>query len=165
MCVCVSTVNTNVLLCASMYSPEWIWFCIGGLCSCVCSCVCMCVTAVVVWTLSWLPPSSSEAEASPTARPGPTVGNSLCVIVRAMNCWWRICLCGHSNNGNIKYLAQIIIIHFLATTEIWLITWKIKISKHAVKQLYLVDMMKICPHTLTHTHPLWWTLPQIFVHY
>lgn len=41
---------------------------------------------VAVRTLNWLRPSSSEAEASPSARPGPTVGNGLCVIVRAINC-------------------------------------------------------------------------------
>lgn len=115
------------------------WLCSGLLC--------VCVRAVVVWTLNWLHLTTSEAEASPSASSGPTVGNSHCVIVRAMNCWWRICLCARSNNGNIKYLAQIIIIHFLATTELWLITWKLKISKQAFKRGYFVDAMKICLHT------------------
>lgn len=108
----------TVVAFVSTVTTVWVWLCSGGLC--------VCVNAVVVWTLSWLPPSSSEAEASPTARPGPTVGNGLCVIVRAINCWWRICLCACSNNGNIKYLARIIIIHFLATAEIWLIVRKLK---------------------------------------
>lgn len=129
----------TVVAFVSTVTTVWVWLCSGGLC--------VCVNAVVVWTLSWLPPSSSEAEASPTARPGPTVGNGLCVIVRAINCWWRICLCACSNNGNIKYLARIIIIHFLATAEIWLIVRKLKISKEAVKRLYFVDMMTICLHT------------------
>lgn len=90
-----------------------LWLCSGGLSLSLC--VCQCCGGLN--PLSWLRPSSSEAEAGPAARPGPTVGNSLCVIVRAMNCWWRICLCACSNNGNIKYLAWIIIIHFLAMTK------------------------------------------------
>lgn len=77
--------------------------------------VCLCISAAVVWTSSWLRPSSSEADVSPAASSGLTVGNSLHVIVCAMNCWWRICLCARLNNGNIKYLVRIIIIHFLAT--------------------------------------------------
>lgn len=108
--------------------------------------VCLCISAAVVWTSSWLRPSSSEADVSPAASSGLTVGNSLHVIVCAMNCWWRICLCARLNNGNIKYLVRIIIIHFLATIEIWLITWKLKISKQAVKWLYFVEM-KIFLHT------------------
>lgn len=109
--------------------------------------VCVCASSMVVWTLIWLHPTASEAEASPSASSGSTVGNSGCVIVSAMNCWWRICLCSRLNNGNIKYLAQIIIIHFLATTELWLISWKLKISKQAFKRGYFVDAMKICLHT------------------
>lgn len=120
-----------------------LWLCSGGLSLSLC--VCQCCGGLN--PLSWLRPSSSEAEAGPAARPGPTVGNSLCVIVRAMNCWWRICLCACSNNGNIKYLAWIIIIHFLAMTKkIWLIVWKSKINKHAGERLYFVDMMTICLH-------------------
>lgn len=123
------------------------WCTVVCACALWCSdvCVCVCFSPLVVWTLSWLPVRNSEA--SPFASSGPTVGNSLCVIVYAMNCWWRICLCARSNNGNIKYLAQIIIIHFLTTTELWLITRKLKISKQAVKKRYFVDMMKICLHT------------------
>lgn len=107
----------------------------------------------VVHVLKWLSEcwAGSLPQWSGAARLGLTVGNNFCVIVHAVDCWWRTCLCVRSNNGNIKYLGQIIITtHFLATTEMPLITGKLKVSKHTVKRLYLVEMMKICPHTPSH---------------
>lgn len=84
--------TTDDLLCVCT------WLCSGGLC---------------VWLAA-----SQQQRRAPAASPRPAVGNHLCVIVCAMNCWWRICLCARLNNGNIKYLVQIIIIiHFLATAK------------------------------------------------
>lgn len=116
--------------------------------------VCLCISAAVVWTSSWLRPSSSEADVSPAASSGLTVGNSLHVIVCAMNCWWRICLCARLNNGNIKYLVRIIIIHFLATIEIWLITWKFKNKQTSREIIVFCENEDFSAHTLRGEHYL-----------